>query len=106
MTSYPGTELVEHQQWVAEAIVTPKPGVNDPQGEAIRGGLGSLGYSQVSDVRSGRFFRLNLSAVDEAAAHAEATEMCQRLLANPVIETYSVSVRPAPQTSVSDRVGE
>jgi len=98
-------ELADHQQWIAEAIVTPKPGVNDPQGEAIRGGLVSLGYSQVSEVRSGQFFRLGIAAEDAASAHAQATEMCQRLLANPVIDTFSVSVRLASQTADRDRVG-
>lgn len=105
MTSHPEVEPVDHQEWIAEAIVTPKPGVNDPQGEAIRGGLGSLGYRQVSEVRSGRFFRLNIAAASAGAAHAQATEMCQRLLANPVIETFSVSVRLSSQTAASDRLG-
>jgi phosphoribosylformylglycinamidine synthase len=71
----------------------PKPGVNDPQGEAIHGGIRSLGFTSVSRVRSGRFFRLVLTSSDEAAARAEATEMCERLLANPVIETFSVNIR-------------
>jgi phosphoribosylformylglycinamidine synthase PurS subunit len=83
------------REWIAEVIVVPKAGVNDPQGEAIRGGLGSLGYSGVSNVRSGRFFRLTLHAENEATATAEATEMCQRLLANPVIETFTVALHPA-----------
>jgi len=83
-----------HGAWVAEVIVVPKPGVNDPQGEAIRGGLGSLGYSGVQRVRSGRFFRVELTAINEAAAHTDATAMCERLLSNPVIETYSFSLFP------------
>jgi phosphoribosylformylglycinamidine synthase len=78
--------------WIAEVVVVPKPGVNDPQGEAIHGGIRSLGFTSVARVRSGRFFRLELTSTDEAVAAAEATEMCERLLANPVIETFSVSI--------------
>lgn len=87
-------EDVELRSWVVEVIVVPKPGVNDPQGEAIRGGLHSLGYGSVETVRSGRFFRLALVARDEAAARAEATSLSERLLANPVIETFSLTVQP------------
>ena len=79
--------------WIAEVVVVPKPGVNDPQGEAIHGGIRSLGFTSVTSVRSGRFFRLELTSTDEAAATTEATQMCERLLANPVIETFSVSIR-------------
>jgi phosphoribosylformylglycinamidine synthase subunit PurS len=85
--------------WIAEVIVVPKPGVNDPQGEAIRGGLHSLGYSGVDSVRSGRFFRLSLHAPDEASARAEAVSMSERLLANPVIETFSLTVEPGDDPS-------
>ncbi len=85
-------DMATHNSWVAEVIVVPKPGVNDPQGEAIRGGLGSLGYAGVERVRSGRFFRVELTAADEAAARSDATAMCERLLSNPVIETYTLSL--------------
>ena len=80
--------------WIAEVIVVPKPGVNDPQGEAIHGGIRSLGFTSVVGVRSGRYFRLQLTSTDEASAATEANEMCERLLANPVIETFTVAVRP------------
>ena len=80
--------------WIAEVIVVPKPGVNDPQGEAILGGIRSLGFTSVAGVRSGRYFRLELTSTDETSATTEANEMCERLLANPVIETFSVTVRP------------
>jgi len=96
----------DYSEWIAEVIVVPKLGVNDPQGEAIRGGLGSLGYSQVGSVRSGRFFRLEFTAADEDEAHAQATEMCDRLLANPVIETFSVSVHRAVHLDAIDRNDE
>jgi|SRR5579884_4321040 len=78
--------------WVADVIVTPKPGVNDPEGEAIRGGLEALGYAGLRGVRAGRFFQLTVKAPDAETATTEVASMCERLLANPVIETYQVSV--------------
>ncbi len=88
--------------WIAEVIVVPKQGVNDPQGEAIHGGIRSLGFKSVSSVSSGRYFRLTLSSQDESAAHAEATEMCERLLSNPVIETFTVHVQSAHAAPAGD----
>src|SRR5918999_2436873 len=82
----------ERRHWVAEVVVEPKPGVNDPQGEAIFGGLRSLGYAGVEGVRSGRFFRIRLTAADPESARAAAAAMCEQLLANPVIETYAVTI--------------
>jgi phosphoribosylformylglycinamidine synthase len=83
-------------QWVVEVVVVPKTGVNDPEGESIFGGLKSLGYGQVSRVRSGRFFTLTLSSASEEAARDEATAMADKLLANPVIQSFRIeSVRPA-----------
>ena len=78
--------------WVAEVIVEPKPGVNDPEGEAVFGGLRSLGYAGVAGVRSGRFFRVRLQAADAESARATTAAMCDQLLANPVIETYTVTL--------------
>ena len=76
----------------------PKPGVNDPEGEAIRGGLQSLGYSGVSRVRAGKHYRLNLTAGDAESARSSAEEMANRLLANPVIQTFVIE-------SVSEATG-
>lgn len=87
-----GSAAGDRRQWIAEVVVEPKPGVNDPQGEAVLGGLRSLGYAGVSGVRSGRFFRVSVTASDERAAEASVGEMCERLLANPVIETYAVTI--------------
>jgi phosphoribosylformylglycinamidine synthase len=78
--------------FLAEVLVEPKEGVNDPQGEAIRGGLRSLGYDGVSRVRSGRYFQVTIDAPDLDSAVAAAESMCDRLLANPVIERFRVSV--------------
>ena len=68
----------------------PKEGVNDPEGEAILGGLHDLGYESVSRVRSGKLFHVEIAAEDESQARMLATSMADRLLANPVIETFTV----------------
>jgi phosphoribosylformylglycinamidine synthase subunit PurS len=73
---------------LAKVHVTLKPGVNDPQGQAIRGGLQTLGFEGVDEVRSGRYFELRLAANDRASAEAAVKDMCEKLLANTVIETY------------------
>jgi phosphoribosylformylglycinamidine synthase len=71
-------------------FVTLKPGVLDPQGAAIAQSLGALGFSGVNDVRQGKVIELDLAATDPAEATAEATRMCERLLANTVIEDFRV----------------
>lgn len=68
----------------------PKAGVNDPEGEAIRGGLESLGYDAVQRVRAGKHYRLRIFAPQAEAARASAEEMANRLLANPVIQTFVI----------------
>ncbi|MCC6790498.1 MAG: phosphoribosylformylglycinamidine synthase subunit PurS [Thermomicrobiales bacterium] len=88
------------QLWDIDVEVMPKAGVNDPAGEAILGGLGMLGYSEVRKVRSGKSIRLVLAAPDEATAANRASEMADRLLANPVIEVFDVRVvGPAKETA-------
>ena len=77
---------------LAKVHVTLKPGVNDPQGQAIRGGLQTLGFAGVDEVRSGRYFELRLTGSDRAGAEAAVREMCEKLLANTVIETYRFEV--------------
>ena len=84
------------REWLARIVVTPKAGVNDPEGEAIRGGLASLGYEGIGRVRAGRYFEVALSATDPQAASSMVREMCERLLANPVIESYRVTVEGHP----------
>ncbi len=71
-------------------FVPLKPGVLDPQGEAIRHALGALGFAGVNGVRQGKVIELDLAEDDPAAAEAEARRMCEALLANTVIESYSV----------------
>jgi phosphoribosylformylglycinamidine synthase len=81
-------------RWTVEVVVLPKEGVNDPEGEAILGGLRNLGHETVDEVRAGRLMRLTVAAPDLAAAQAEVELMCERLLANPVIERYHIRLRP------------
>jgi phosphoribosylformylglycinamidine synthase len=76
----------------ARVYVTLKKSVFDPQGKAIHDALHSLGYERVADVRQGKFFEVELSDMDPDAARARVTEMAEKLLANPVIESYRVEV--------------
>ncbi len=75
----------------AKIIVTPRREVLDPQGEAVRHGLHSLGYEEVSAVRVGRYVELDLSGTPETA-EARVQAMCQQLLANEVIEDFSFTL--------------
>lgn len=76
----------------ARVTVTLKAGVLDPQGQAIEGSLKSLGFSGVAAVRQGKVFDLVLDGTDEAAARSALTGMCEKLLANTVIENYAVEI--------------
>ena len=76
----------------ARVTVMLKNGVLDPQGEAIRHALGSLGFSGVTGVRQGKVIELDLAATDRAAAAAEVGQMCEKLLANTVIESWKVEI--------------
>ncbi len=68
--------------------ITPKAGVLDPQGQAVLGSLHSLGYTEVADVRIGKYIVLELEGADPAQVEARVQEMCSRLLANPIIEDF------------------
>ena len=76
----------------ARVYVTLKKSVFDPQGQTIADALHSMGYSGIEDVRQGKYFELDLAAADAAAAKALAAEVADKLLANPVIESYRVEV--------------
>lgn len=78
----------------ARVYVTLKPSVFDPQGRVVADALLSLGYDDVKDVRQGKFFEVELSDTDAETARARVTEMADKLLANPVIESYRVEVLP------------
>ena len=72
----------------ARIYVTLRPSVLDPAGTAVESGLKQLGYEGVEGVRIGKYIELNLIAADESDANAKLDRMCDRLLANPVIENY------------------
>ncbi len=78
--------------YTARVYVSLKPTVNDPQGMTIMGGLRSLGFSAVQNVRAGRFLILQVEAPTKKTAAGQVEEMCRKLLANPVIETYQFDV--------------
>jgi phosphoribosylformylglycinamidine synthase len=70
-----------------------KTGVLDPQGEAVAGALRELGFSQVKAARVGKVIELDLTGADPASAEAEVKQMCEKLLANTVIESYRVDLQ-------------
>lgn len=72
--------------------VTLKNGVLDPQGKAVHHALDTLGFGGVNDVRVGRQIVLKLDSTDKESANSEVTEMCEKLLANTVIEDYSIEI--------------
>ena len=78
----------------ARVFVTLKNGVLDPQGKAIGNALHGLGFSQVGDVRQGKVIDLELSERDEGKARASLKDMCEKLLANTVIEKYEIELQP------------
>jgi phosphoribosylformylglycinamidine synthase subunit PurS len=75
----------------ATVAVRPKPGILDPQGEAVRGSLQHLGFD-VADARVGRLVELELDGDDPDAVRAEVERMCEQLLANPLIETFQIEI--------------
>jgi phosphoribosylformylglycinamidine synthase len=74
----------------ARIQVTLKSGVLDPQGKAIEGALKGLGFQGVDGARQGKLIELSLAETDEATARAKVEEMCKKLLANPVMENYTI----------------
>jgi phosphoribosylformylglycinamidine synthase len=76
----------------ARITVTLKSGVLDPQGRAIAHALHALGFSNVEDVRQGKLIEVELKSADEASARTELDAMCQKLLANTIIENYRVEL--------------
>jgi phosphoribosylformylglycinamidine synthase subunit PurS len=76
----------------ARVFVTLKPSVFDPQGQTIADALHSMGYGTVGDVRQGKYFELELDSPSPDQARALASEVADKLLANPVIESYRIEV--------------
>lgn len=85
-----------------EVRITPREGILDPEGETIARALGNLGYEGVARVRAGRLVHLRLQAESPEAARRSAERMCEELIANPLIEDYTVAVRngSGPDASV------
>jgi phosphoribosylformylglycinamidine synthase len=75
----------------ATVLVRPKPGILDPQGEAVQGSLRQLGFA-VEQARVGRVVDLELQSADPEQARAELERMCEQLLANPLIESYEIEM--------------
>ncbi|MEE8374570.1 MAG: phosphoribosylformylglycinamidine synthase subunit PurS [Dehalococcoidia bacterium] len=72
--------------YLARIYVTLKPTVNDPQGLTVKGGLRTLGFGNVQSVRVGKYIEVKIEEPDSSKAEAQVREMCDKLLANPVIE--------------------
>lgn len=85
----------------ARIHVTLKSGILDPQGRTIRQSLETLGFSNVADVRVGKFLEIELNQDDPAEAEAQLKAMCETLLANTVIEEYRYELEPHPSRHVS-----
>jgi phosphoribosylformylglycinamidine synthase len=77
----------------AEVRVTLKEGIADPQGQTIQRALPALGFDGVNDVRVGKHIELTVEASDAGEAETKVTQMCEQLLANPVIETFQVAIQ-------------
>ncbi len=76
----------------AKIYITLKDGVLDPQGKAIEGALGNLGFDGVDDVRQGKYIEIDLVETDKAKAEQAIENMCKKLLANTVIENYRYEI--------------
>lgn len=78
--------------YLAKVYIQYRPTVSDPQGQTIRGGLHQLGFDSVSSVRAGKYMEITLDADSEDAAGEQVRDMCDKLLANPVIEDYRFEI--------------
>jgi phosphoribosylformylglycinamidine synthase subunit PurS len=79
-------------EFAARVEVTHRPGIADPAGATVERALPALGYTNVAQVHIGKVISLVIDAADADAARAQVDEMCERLLANPVIESYEVTI--------------
>ncbi len=76
----------------AKIRVTLKPGILDPQGKAIEGALTSLGFAGVQQVRQGKYFEIDISSSDGQSTREQVKAMCEKLIANTVIENYDIEL--------------
>jgi phosphoribosylformylglycinamidine synthase PurS subunit len=82
--------------WRARVYVTPKQGILDPQGKAVQQSLHTLGFPEVGEVRIGKYIELALADVSLESADGRVRDMCERLLANRVIEDYRFTIDADP----------
>ncbi len=89
-------------RWLADVHVRLRPGIADPEGQTIAGGLRALGFDTVEDVRAGKLLRIAFEAADRDDAEAAVADMCRRLLANPVMETADWELRAEVDTAAGE----
>ena len=82
--------------YLARIYVTLKPTVNDPQGRTVLGSLRNLGFASVVDTRVGKYLEVRVDETDSSRAESMVTDMCQKLLANPVIEQFRFDLEAEP----------
>ena len=82
--------------YLAKVFIQLKPTVNDPQGQTILGGLRQLGFESVDGVRAGKYMEIRLDETAESVASEKVREMCEKLLANPIIENYRFDLELLP----------
>lgn len=85
--------------YLAKIYIRPRPTVSDPQGQTIRSGLHQLGFHAVTGVRAGKYMEITLEADSQSAASEQVRQMCDKLLANPIIEDYRFDLEPLFQQS-------
>lgn len=90
-----------HTLFIAKIRVTLKPTINDPQGKTIAQGLGRLGFDTIESLRAGKYFEVRLNEDDRQIAERKAKEMCEKLLANPVIELFDFEVEPVAEPAAA-----
>lgn len=85
--------------YLARIYITLKPTVNDPQGQTVLGSLRRMGYAGAESVRVGKLLQVRLDGDDRAKAEVQVEEMCQKLLANPIIEDYRFDLEESSSTT-------
>lgn len=89
--------------FLARIRVTLKPTINDPQGKTIAQGLGRLGFDSIESLRAGKYFEVKLDESDSDAAAAKVKAICEKLLANPVIELFDFDLEPIAESAAATR---
>ena len=88
----------------ARVFITLKPAVLDPQGKAIQNALNGLGFDEAQSVRQGKVIDIELSGDDNSAVQSSVTEMCEKLLANTVIEDYRIEILQSQEVQIKPEV--